>query len=827
MFTLDLNGLWKMKSIGGDNWNDAQVPGSVFNDLMNSGIMEDPFYRDNELKVREFAALDYEYYREFDVPEELLCEDSIVLHCDGLDTLTEIEINGVYAAGTDNMHRRYEFDIKSLLCPGKNSIRIVFYSPVNYIEKKDKEYHLYGDGGNTIPGISYIRKAHYMFGWDWGPQLPDSGIWRNICILGHKSARLQDVYITQRHEKERVSLDIGVKTRLWDKAPVLIEAEVLTPDNKVIRVSAAALETEVHLALDIEGPQLWWPNGFGEQPLYNVKVTISRNEAVLDSKELAIGLRTLGIRREKDQWGESFEFAVNGAAIFAMGADYIPEDNILARCSYEKTEKLIKWCKEANFNCIRVWGGGIYPEDYFFDLCDKYGLIVWQDFMFACAVYEMDEEFADNICKEAEDNIKRIRHHACLGLWCGNNEMELAWECWDIPKVPRLKTDYIKQFEVLLPQVVKENDPGTFYWPASPSSGGGFDSPNDENRGDAHYWKVWHGLLPFDDYRKYYFRFVSEFGFQSFPSLKTVETFTLPEDRNIFSYIMERHQKNGTANGKILFYLSDNFKYPKDFSSLLYASQILQGEAIRTGVEHWRRNRGRCMGAIYWQLNDCWPVASWSGIDSFGRWKALHYYAKRFFAPVLLSAARQETKVELNIANETMTEVNCMVSWTLRNDSGILRKGSVEACVEALNSKTCIELDFGDILKSHKDKMKTYLVYSLVSDGREYAGETLLFVKEKHFEFADPEIKAEVHEGESGFEISVMSCSLAKHVEISLEDMDCVFSSNYFDLSPQKPELVYIRKDELPAGLHKEQIQDKLRFRSIYDIVDTGTFQVY
>lgn len=818
MFTLDLNGLWKMKSIDGVDWIDAKVPGTVFNDLMNAGIMEDPFYRDNELKVREFAALDYQYYREFDVPGELLCQDSVVLHCDGLDTLTEIKINNVYIANTDNMHRNYEFDIKNLLKPGKNSIRIVFYSPVNYIEKKDKEYHLYGDGGNTIPGISYIRKGHYMFGWDWGPQIPDSGIWRNISILGYTGARLQDVYITQRHKEEMVSLDIRVRAELFDKLPFIIEAEVLTPDMKTIRVSAPASGNEIHLSLDIENPSLWWPNGFGDQSLYNVKVKIIQNEEMLDLKELTIGLRTLGIKREKDQWGECFEFAVNGVSIFAMGADYIPEDNILSRCSREKTESLIKQCKEANFNCLRVWGGGIYPEDYFFDLCDKYGLIVWQDFMFACAVYEMNEEFAQNIRKEAEDNIRRIRHHACLGLWCGNNEMELAWECWDIPKVPRLKTDYIKQFEVLLPQVVKENDPGTFYWPASPSSGGGFDDPNDENRGDAHYWKVWHGLRPFGDYRKYYFRFVSEFGFQAFPSLKTIEAFTLPEDRNIFSYVMERHQKNGTANGKILFYLSDNFKYPKDFSSLLYASQILQGEAIRTGVEHWRRNRGRCMGAIYWQLNDCWPVASWSGIDSFGRWKALHYYAKRFFAPVLLSARQEETKVELYLSNETMAAANCTVFWELRNDAEILTEGSTEACVEALSSKSCVELDFGDILENNSDRMSTYLVYSMVSDGRELAGETLLFVKEKHFKFTNPQIGAKVYEDESGFEICVAAKALAKHVELSLEDIDCVFSCNYFDLSPQRAKIIRVERDGLPEGVGKEDISSKLRIRCIYDI---------
>ncbi|MDF2859142.1 MAG: csxA [Neobacillus sp.] len=820
MFTLDLNGIWKMKRIGKDNWIDAKVPGSVFNDLLNAGIMDDPFYRDNELLVREFAIDDYKYYYEFNISEEMLNEEKVVLHCDGLDTLTEIKINGVFVANTENMHRIYEFNIKNLLCIGKNSISIVFYSPVKYIEKKDAEYHLFGeDGGNTIPGMPYIRKAHYMLGWDWGPQIPDSGIWRGISIKGYKHRKIEDIYITQKHSKEMVSLDIRVRTEIWDKQPILIEARVMTPDNKIILASATSVAKEHHIFIDIETPNLWWPNGFGNQPLYNVEVKISQNKLVLDSKSLNIGLRTIGIKRENDKWGESFEFEVNGVSIFAMGANYIPEDNILARCNAEKTEKLIKQCIAANFNCIRVWGGGLYPEDYFFDFCDKYGLIVWQDFMFACAVYEMTDEFAENIRKEAEDNVKRIRHHASLGIWCGNNEMELAWESWDLPKVPRLKTDYIKQFEILLPLIIKENDPNTFYWPASPSSGGGFDNPNDENRGDVHYWSVWHELKPFTDYEKYYFRFVSEFGFQSFPCLKTVNSFTLPEDHNIFSYIMEKHQKNGSANGKILFYLSDNFKNPKDFDSLLYTSQILQGEAIRYGVEHWRRNRGRCMGAIYWQLNDCWPVASWSSIDSFGRWKALHYFAKRFFAPVLLTAKQQGAKVELNLANETLASVKRTVLWKLMsNDLIVLAEGKECVVVDSLSSQTFLYQDYNDILKSEKDMMKTFMVYYLDEDVDDIQGGIVLFTKPKHFEFLKPEIVTEITESKDHINISLVSKTLSKYVEITLEGMDCVFSDNYFDIWPENKKLIHISKEELSKDITIEEIRNKLKIRSVYDI---------
>ena len=416
--------------------------------------------------------------------------------------------------------------------------------------------------------------------------------------------------------------------------------------------------------------------------LYTVRVELYYGQQLLDVWEKRIGLRTMTIHREKDQWGESFAHQVNGINVFAMGADYIPEDNLITRVDRTRTERLLRDCVAANFNTIRVWGGGYYPSDDFYDLCDELGLIVWQDFMFACAVYELSEEFEKNICFELIDNIKRLRHHASLGLWCGNNEMEMFVDRGTWVSSFKQKSDYVKMYQYLFPKILKEYDPNTFYWPASPSSGGDFDEPNSPNRGDVHYWDVWHGDKPFSEYRKFFFRYASEFGFQSFPNLKTVKSFTIPEDRNIFSYVMEKHQRNNAANGKIMNYMAQTFLYPTDFSTILYASQLLQAEAIKYGVEHWRRNRGRCMGAIYWQLNDCWPVASWASIDYFGRWKALHYYAKRFFAPVAISCCEEgimtqntnvnaepypvEKSIHLCVENETMQPFYGEVRWSLR-----------------------------------------------------------------------------------------------------------------------------------------------------------------
>jgi beta-mannosidase len=657
-----------------------------------------------------------------------------------------------------------------------------------------------------------------MFGWDWGPQLPDAGIWRDLSIKGYQQGRLEDVYITQHHQCDQVVLDCQVRITGWGPGPFAVEGTITAPDGRRWSQSILNAADLNQLSLRIDQPQLWWPNGYGEQPLYRVEVLLKDNADILDSRQLSIGLRTLTVQREKDQWGESFAFNVNGVAIFAMGANLIPEDSILPRRSPERTERLIQDCVAANFNCIRVWGGGIYPEDYFYDFCDQYGLIVWQDLMYACAVYALTDEFAANIRKEAIDNMQRIRHHACLGIWCGNNEMEQAWVEWGLPKTGQLRTDYIKQFEVLLPEVAKATDPNTFYWPASPSSGGNFDDPNCENRGDAHYWEVWHGLKPFTEYRKHYFRFVSEFGFQSFPSLATVESFTLPEDRNIFSYVMEQHQKNKAANGKILYYLSENFLYPKDFDSLLYTSQILQAEAIKYGVEHWRRHRGRCMGAIYWQLNDCWPVASWSSIDYYGRWKALHYFARRFFAPVLLSACEEGTRVGLYVTNDSWQTVPGEIIWKLRdNYSRVLQTGTCSVTVDPLTAKQCAELDFSDRLPGLSEQRRSYLEFALRVGGATVSAGTVLFVKEKHFEFVDPGLRVDLLRQDGRLVVTVKSKAFAKFVELGLGEIDARFSDNYFDLSAGEEQQVIIEKLSRPAEL--AELKARLTARSIFEIV--------
>jgi len=819
MLSLTLNGVWKMKRTDEADWIDGQVPGSVFHDLMQAGKMEDPFFRENEYDALELSKYDYEYTRTFLVDKDTLDHDIVLLRCGGLDTLCELFINGTSVLNADNMHRTYEVDIKEQLVIGENNIHVVIRSATLYALEKEQEQHL-SSCADAVPGISHIRKAHSMFGWDWGPQIPDAGIWRDISICCYNTGRIDDVYVTQQHSDTAVTLDIDVDVQNWKASNLNVRVLLESPNGERYEQALEAGSAVTSLKLEIQNPEVWWPHNYGSQPLYSLSVQLLDGTVAIDTKSLTIGLRTLTIRQEADKWGESFEFEVNGKRIFAMGANYIPEDNVFGRLNFTRTEQLIKSCVEANFNCIRVWGGGYYPDDYFYDLCDQYGLIVWQDHMYACGNYDFSDEFKESIRLETIDNVKRIRHHASLGLWCGNNELEYAWAYWGWKERygEKLQDDYTKQFEEYLPKLSGELDPNTFYWRSSPSSTGNFDDPNKESIGDMHYWDVWHGRKPITEYRTLHPRMMSEFGLQSFPSYKTLETFTLPEDRNIFSSVMESHQKNGTGNEKILYYISEYFKYPAKFDMLLYASQLIQAEGMRNGVEHWRRNRGRCMGAIYWQLNDIWPVASWSSVDYFGRWKASHYAAKRFFAPVLASACEEGTKVALHISNETLSTVEGTLTWRLMNErSETIDSGELSAVVETLSSEEIIALDFDTVLDSKHKRRQCYLEFNYIVDGNSISSGTVLFVKPKHFNFVDPKMTTHVTETEELFVVEVHSQAFAKFVQLDLAATDVLWSDNIFDLSASRPKTVTVQKQSLSAQLTLSEFKEQLTVISLFD----------
>lgn len=827
MITVSLEQNWMLKDRSWDNYIPAFVPGDLYSDLLRNEKIADPYYRDNELEALKLSDREYEYRTVFTTGSDICEKDRVLLRFEGIDTLADIFLNGKLLGHADNMHRVWEFDVKEFLREGDNVLSVEFHSPTEYIRERYAAKRLDGTC-DAMRGFPYLRKAHCMFGWDWGPRLPGVGLWRPVSLVAYDIARIDSTYVTQKHEDGAVELYTRVELQsasaedfvYGEAGTLLLKAE---PELKALSVKVEVSDPEGTVVatgdgvtpVRISNPQLWWPAGFGDQPLYTVKVFLYQGETLLDTWERRMGLRTMTMATEPDVYGERFAHKVNGVEVFAMGGDYIPEDNLIARTSKERTRRLLEDAKAANFNSIRVWGGGYYPEDWFYDACDELGLMVWQDFMFACAVYDLSEEFEANIIAEAKDNVKRLRHHASLGLWCGNNEMELFVKQGEWVNSPKEQSDYVKMYEYILPKVLKEYDPETFYWPASPSSGGCFDEPNDENRGDVHYWEVWHGNRPITEYRKFHFRYLSEFGFQAFPSVKTIESFTLPEDRNIYSYVMEKHQRNAAANGKISNYMSQTYLYPTSFDTVVYASQLLQAQAIRYGVEHFRRFRGRCMGTVIWQLNDCWPVASWSSIDYYGRWKALHYYAKRFFAPVLLSCEEegiltQDTNpnaepyeviksVRFNVSNETMRDRDVTVEWQLRNAEGEVKECSSEQVhVPALTAVWLkkVPLPQAELYSDH-------VSYTL-KEKDEIIGEgSIIFCQPKYYKFMNPQLSVRTE----GDEVVVTSHAYAKDVEILNANEDLLLPDNYFDMEPGEYRLRVLRGSA-----------DELRVRSTYDI---------
>lgn len=824
MQTCTLNGTWQL-SAGHRSLEsvDMQIPGTVLSGLLAAGKIKDPFYRTNEDATRALFWKDYVFTRTFDVDEELLAQQHIVLVCEGLDTLAEISINGTFLSKTDNMHRTWKFQAKKLLHPGKNEIQIVFRSVLRFIEDYPYEAH---KKINYIPcgsmkGNQLLRKAHSMFGWDWGPQTIDAGIFRDIYLQGYSHARIEDIRIHQQHAK---NVSVQTSITLSESVPGQKLCVELSEDgaDKPLQTKLCKTNADGVAAVDfvIENPKLWWPNDYGDQPLYIVRTTLLDEDGTsLESITRRIGLRTLTISQEKDEWGNEFAFCVNGVKIFTRGGNYIPDDCLYTRITEKKLDYILESCRRAHFNCVRVWGGGYYPSDAFYDLCDEKGLIVWQDLMYACNVYDVTDAFAENCRQETYDNVRRLRHHASLGLWCGNNEIESAWDHWgDFQKeTPYLRADYIRLFEEVLPKAVQEADGETFYWHSSPSSGGCFDNPDDANRGDTHYWDVWHGQKPFTDYRKYFFRFCSEFGFQSFPCAKTVNSFTLEDDRNIFSRVMESHQKNDAANGKMLYYLSENLRYPKDLTHLLYASQVLQGMAIKYGVDHWRRNRGRCMGTLYWQINDNWPAPSWSSIDYFGRWKALHYMAQKFYAPHAVSMTLEDHRCHVYFSNESFETTEYSLTLSIRDLSGnVLETYETKGNSPAFSA---IETAVVDICSWEDQKDDVFLEAVIHTKDQKVLKDVETLVPYKYLNLKNPVISTEAEETNDAFILHISSDCFAPFVALDFDDADVIFSDNFFHLTDKTVQDIIVKKEDILQG-HFENAED---FRKRLQILSLGT----
>ena len=812
-----LAGAWEFRQAGMEEWLPASVPGCVHTDLLALDRIPDPFVGDNEKRVQWVAEADWEYRYPFRVEPNLLDLPQIWMVCDGLDTLATVSLNGRELGRTANMFRQYRWDVKTLVEAGENDLRIAFASPVRFAAAQEAIRSIPGVS-QAIPGGPYLRKAPCQFGWDWGPQLPPIGIWKDIRLEGVSNARLSDVHLRQRHTDGRVTVTAALTTERWTESPLNAKLTITAPDGEVLVGETAVSQVEATtIALTIPEPQLWWPNGYGEQPLYQVVVRLHQGDTILDQRNFQLGLRTIELHQEEDQWGRSFAFIVNDVPIFAKGADWIPADSFPTRITDENLERLIRFAVESHQNMLRVWGGGVYEDERFYDLCDRYGILVWQDFIFACSVYPLHEpEFVDNVHQEVVENMRRLRHRASLALWCGNNEMEWGWAewGWTRPDLDDLKDAYDRFFHQTLPECCEQEDPDHTYWPSSPSSGTPFADPNGQKQGNAHYWDVWHGGQPFTAYRQQYPRFMSEFGFQALPPLATIRTFADEDDWNMTSYIMEQHQKNDRGNSMIVRQMLDSYRLPKDFPALVYLSMVLQAEGIRYGVEHWRRHRDRVAGTLYWQLNDCWPVASWSSLDYFGRWKALHYAARRFYAPLLLSIEDKPSEQDIYITSDLRDRWEGSVRWSLEMlDGEVLEKGEESVTAAPLSVTTVSQIDFSDRLNADLCREVVFIA-ELLQDGQILSRQTAFFVPTKHLALREPEIAADLSVEQGEVRIELVCKALARQVECDLEGADVVFSDNYFDLPAGRTVNI---SAPLPAGWTLSQAQAALKVRSVYD----------
>lgn len=820
MKELSLNGTWTLRKEGNLEENiQALVPGCVHMDLLREGLISDPYDRDNEIKLLWIADQGWTYERQFFVDESMMKYEEVSLCCEGLDTLAHVYINGNKIGYTDNMFRTWEFSVKNALHVGQNSIRIVFDAIMPYVREKEKIRHLHAPIRirHEEYGRPWVRKEQCNFGWDWGPVLPTSGIWRSIKLVGANTARIDDILVEQRHLQNCVDLEISVLLNRIATTGVIAEVILTDPElNNVTVTSEPATEENISVCTSVQNPHLWWPNGMGAQSLYNLTINIyNTNKELLDTTARKIGLRRIELVQEDDAWGRSFYFRSNGISFFAKGANWIPADAFAPSVKDSTYRQLLQSMVDANMNMIRIWGGGIYEQDEFYNFCDEFGILVWQDFMFACSAYPADDpQFVENLKEEFKEQVKRLQHRACLALWCGNNEMEMI-VAKDKPDNtwPKMPWDvYTKLFDDILPSIVHMYDSSRSYWPSSPHTPVGDRIDHwDPSSGDAHLWAVWHGREPFEWYRTAFHRFCSEFGFQSFPEPRTIASFARENERNITSPIMEFHQRGQHGNPNIMHYMLSWFRMPRGNDATYWMSQIQQGLSIKYAVEHWRQNMPRCMGALFWQLNDCWPVASWASIDYFGRWKALQYMAKRFFAPILVSGVEniENGTVDVFISCDHIRVGKGCINWRITDAAGtIYDRGEAETTLQPHGSSNVTQIDVRKSVDSIPlEQVMVWLEMSC--DSRVVSENLVLFGRPKHLSIPKPGYTITVNQDNSTSFAIVVKCTTPLYwLFFHSTDKDILFSDNFFSMPADSEKTIYAYcRDGMSLSIFKQMLK--------------------
>ena len=816
---LALSGIWHLSSPEMPGVKiPMEVPGDNYSALIAAGIVPDPYWGTNEKKVQKYAEMQWDLEQDFTLDEIFLKYRKILLELDRLDTLVSVFVNDRKVLDSDNMFRRYRTEIKKYLKKGKNQIKLIFHPVVPECAKRNKKLPLPAPmvGCCPTPHLNLIRKTLCHGGWDWGIQLLVSGVYAPVLLYGTDDFLMEQPESRQFFQKDGVRVETGVRVEAFCSCT----HEFTFHFNGETRTCTAKLKpgwNYVKTDFRVTNPKLWWPNGLGEPHLYLLKA--EADGQVMNSR---VGLRQIRVINRNDKWGRSLTFRINGIDIFAKGASWIPIDALPSGQTPEKYEKILESMRLANMNMVRVWGGGQYEQECFYDLCDEKGLLIWQDLMFSCCLYPTTPDFLDNVSKELDDQIPRLRKHASLVFWCGDNEVSGAARWRSNGKTDLLVRNHIQydRLNRMLTEKVNLLDPDRIFWPSSPSAGPNVISNGwrDDTQGDMHYWEVWHGGKGFNAYRQVKPRFCSEFGFESFPSMETINSFCSPEQKNLFSPVMDLHQKCATGSTPILAMFGSQFRMPSDFEKTVYLSQVQQAIAIRTGVEFWRSSKPRCMGTLFWQLNDNWPTVSWSAVEYSGKWKLLMYLARRFYAPVMLAAIEEtDEKSTLRAVSDLLTDVTLKLTVEYRAFDGTLLKS--EERTAQLPGGVSIELGMLEVPEEKRETPEeVFCEISSAPDPAINSGEplrcTYFFVPAKKCELFEPGLQSSVTaEKDGSFAIRLQAEKPAFHVVLDLTGISGRFSDNDFSVMPQETRIIHFVPE---SSCSEKDLSDHLSVMNLY-----------
>lgn len=822
-----LNDDWHMKAATPnsnhqlkDEWYDVKVPALVHTTLMEKGIVPNLFYRDNETKYQWLEREDWVFEKIVEIDKATLQNQHIELNFKGLDTYADVFLNGELILKADNAFRSWRVDVKKHLREGKNYLRIFFFAAVK-MDEISKELN-----GYALPGIPtnervFSRKPQFHYGWDWGPRFVNCGIWRDVELFIWNDYTIREMNVRQLQlSKEKAIL----QTELMIEADIEKEIELtLNIDSQEISKKFSLKKGNSLLKFEdiaIKNPRLWWSRDIGEPNLYDVIIKSEK-----DTLSQRIGLRTIELVREKDKKGETFFFRLNGVPVFAKGANYIPLSIFQDKIGDKDYEKMIQNAADANMNMLRVWGGGIYENEKFYQLCDEKGIMVWQDFMFACAMYPGGKDFLQNVENEAIENIKQLRKHPCIALWCGNNEINEAWNNWGWKEMlllhpkrsAKIWSDYEKIFKKLLPKAVQTYANGINYWESSPSYSRYHEKC--DVMGDSHYWGVWHDEEPFEQYAKRVPRFMSEYGFQSFPEWNTIKSFTEEADRGLETPIMTVHQKHPRGNTLMRKYMAREYQVPDKFEDFTYVSQIVQAEGIRKGIEAHRRAMPYCMGSLYWQLNDVWQVASWSSIDGLGNWKALHYSAKEAFAPLLLSPINNAGTCQVYVVSDYLNAFeNVALSIKTIDFQGkvVFEENFNISSIPANQSALIWQKKISQLLNGANENT-VFARFELKQGNKILVSRNYFFDLPKNLNLSKPTIKTDVEKVGNRYKLTLSSDRLAKNIFLQTNAKGH-WSENYFDLFPNETKEVWFdwESGSFDEGLSYKNLVDACMYNKKY-----------